>query len=213
MYAACFQHTKNIFPVISITELSDISDQNMNPFVWGPPFWFVMHTVSLNYPQKPTYAQRRTHYDFFYNIRNILPCEMCRQHYRTLLKRFPIEPFLDSRDTLVSWVILIHNQVNVRLGKPTMSKYVVMQKYSKAYERQSFCQAPGVPNDTLGPTGDDVFGSSLPVSATLKQNEKSHELPMSTAYWKWIVGIIVFALLLVVSAWVYRNRKQFDATA
>lgn len=185
----------------------------MNPFVWGPPFWFVMHTVSLNYPLKPTYAQRRTHYDFFYNIRNILPCEMCRQHYRTLLKRFPIEPFLDNRDALVSWVILIHNQVNVRLGKPTMSKDAVMQKYSKAYERQSFCQAqPPDSNDTLEPTSDDVFGSSL-ATAAMKRNGKKNSHKPSTAYWKWIVGISVLVLLLVVAVWVYRHRKRMGTTA
>jgi hypothetical protein len=114
----------------------------MNPSVWGPPFWFVMHTVSLNYPLKPSFAEQRTHYDFFYNVRDILPCEMCRQHYRTLLKQYPLQPFLDNRDSLVAWVVLIHNQVNARLGKPGMTTEAFLQDYHLTYERNSFCSPP-----------------------------------------------------------------------
>ena len=168
----------------------------MNPLVWGPPFWFVMHTVSLNYPLRPTYAQRRTHYDFFYNIRNILPCEMCRQHYRTLLKRFPIEPFLDNRDTLISWVVLIHNQVNVQLGKPTMSREVAMQKYNGTYERQSFCQLPEelVKSNASNVPSTDVVGSSA--QAHLRRELAKHK-PDSGSSWM-VVAWVVMCLAIVV---------------
>ena len=88
------------------------------------------------------HADRRTHYDFFYIIRNILPCEMCKQHYSELIKEYPLEPFLDTRDSLISWVIIIHNQVNARLGKRMLTREEVLSKYQKAYERQSFCQVP-----------------------------------------------------------------------
>lgn len=161
----------------------------MNPLVWGPPFWFVMHTVSINYPLRPTYAQRRTHYDFFYNIRNILPCEMCRQHYRVLLKQYPIEPFLDSRDSLISWVILIHNQVNVRLGKSTMSMDAVMQKYNKAYTNQSFCQ--------LAETYDsdhDVDGTSS--RTHLLQQASKHTTSPPPNRWRTALWVILCVLVL-----------------
>ena len=161
----------------------------MNPLVWGPPFWFVMHTVSLNYPVQPTYAQRRTHYDFFYNIRNILPCEKCRHHYRVLLKQYPIEPFLDSRDALISWVILIHNQVNVQLGKSTMSKDAVMQKYNKAYTNQSFCQ--------LAETDDsdhDVDGTSSRTHL-LRQASKHASRPPS-GRWRTVLWVILCVLVV-----------------
>jgi hypothetical protein len=114
-----------------------------------------MHTVSLNYPAKPSFAEQRTHYDFFYNVRDILPCEMCRQHYRTLLKQYPLQPFLDNRDSLVAWVVLIHNQVNARLGKPGMTKEAFMQHYHNTYERNSFCSTP----KTVG-SDEEIVASS-----------------------------------------------------
>jgi hypothetical protein len=151
----------------------------MNPSVWGAPFWFVMHTVSLNYPMKPSFAEQRTHYDFFYNVRDILPCEMCRQHYRTLLKQHPIQPFLDNRDSLVAWVVLIHNQVNARLGKPSMTKEAFLRNYHNTYERNSFCSTP----KTVG--SDGIAASSSSSSSSSSKWYAS----------RWM-GVLYFVLLL-----------------
>lgn len=131
----------------------------MNPLVWGPSFWFVLHTVSLNYPDTPSFTERRTHYDFYHIVRNILPCEMCRQHYRELLEQYPIEPFLGSRASLVTWVITIHNQVNERLGKPMMERDDVLRNYQQVYARGSFCD-PACPNGTGVADGNTSGGLS-----------------------------------------------------
>ena len=31
----------------------------MNPSVWGPKLWFSLHTITLNYPKKPTYKDKK----------------------------------------------------------------------------------------------------------------------------------------------------------
>ena len=111
----------------------------MDPTVWGPSFWFVLHTVSLNYPEKPTYVEKRTHHDFYRIIQHILPCEACRRHYKELFATYPIEPFLTSKQSLVTWVVMIHNQVNKRLGKPLVTTQEVLTNYQKVYARGSFC--------------------------------------------------------------------------
>ena len=111
----------------------------MDPTVWGPSFWFVLHTVSLNYPEQPTYVEKRTHHDFYRIIQHILPCEACRRHYKELFATYPIEPFLTSKQSLVTWVVMIHNQVNKRLGKPLVTTQEVLTNYQKVYARGSFC--------------------------------------------------------------------------
>ena len=99
----------------------------MDPTVWGPSFWFVLHTVSLNYPERPTYVEKRTHHDFYRIVQHILPCEACRRHYKELFATYPIEPFLTSKQSLVTWVVMIHNQVNKRLGKPLDMKQTLSE--------------------------------------------------------------------------------------
>ena len=51
-----------------------------------------------------------------------LPCEACRRRYKELFATYPIEPFLTSKQSLVTWVVMIHNQVNKRLGKPLVPR-------------------------------------------------------------------------------------------
>lgn len=111
----------------------------MNPEVWGPSFWFVFHTISINYPENPSYVQKRNHHDFFKSMQYILPCEICRKHYSQFFKKYPIDPFLENKESLVKWTIMIHNQVNKKQNKPTLDYEEVIKKYQYIYNRGIFC--------------------------------------------------------------------------
>ena len=124
----------------------------MDPTVWGPSFWFVLHTVSLNYPEQPTYVEKRTHHDFYRFVQHILPCEACRRHYKELFATYPIEPFLTSKQSLVTWVVMIHNQVNKRLGKSLITTHEVLANYKQVYTRGSFCDPARCNTDEDGDT-------------------------------------------------------------
>lgn len=140
----------------------------MDPNVWGPSFWFVLHTVSINYPEQPTFVEKRTHYDFYRIIQHILPCEMCRTHYKELFVQYPIEPFLTSKQSLVAWVVMIHNQVNKRLHKPLLSTQDVLHNYQKVYARGSFCdpaKCADLPNQSKSNTKKNTPTSPLVLAA------------------------------------------------
>ena len=45
--------------------------------VWGPSMWHYLHTMSFNYPVKPT--QKKKHYkEFILSLQHVLPCKYCR---------------------------------------------------------------------------------------------------------------------------------------
>ena len=67
------------------------------------------------------------------SVSNILPCLDCMKHFKDHLNKYPITPFLDSKDSLVSWLIILHNMVNVSTGKPTMTNENVLKYYKKKY--------------------------------------------------------------------------------
>ena len=90
----------------------------MHPEVWGPHLWYILHTISFSYPDNPTDYHRNAYRDFFTNIKDVLPCEQCQKHYTKHIQEYPITPHLDSRATLVKWVIQIHNFANLSIGKP-----------------------------------------------------------------------------------------------
>ena len=101
----------------------------MDPKVWGPFLWYILHIISFNYPLNPSYADKRIYHDFYVNFKDLIPCANCQKHYRQHLHSNPITPALDSRADLVKWVIQMHNLVNISLGKPIMTVEEVIAAY------------------------------------------------------------------------------------
>jgi len=101
----------------------------MDPIVWGPHLWFVLHIITFTYPENPTEHDKRSHRDFFISLGDIIPCEQCQKHYKKHTSEYPITPHLDNKGDLIKWLIQIHNFVNISLGKPTYTVSDVINKY------------------------------------------------------------------------------------
>lgn len=102
----------------------------MNPKLWGPNFWYILHIVTFSYPKNPTENDKNSYRDFFNILRYILPCDDCKKHYTKYITQYPITPHLDSKANLIKWLIQIHNFVNISLGKPTYEPSEVLTLYS-----------------------------------------------------------------------------------
>jgi hypothetical protein len=105
----------------------------MDSEVWGPGAWLFLHSVTMTYPEKPGEMEKQFYKNFFANLGNVLPCPKCKEHYNKNLAESPIEGHLNSRRSLVEWLIEMHNKVNIKNGKPTMTYDQVMQMYYKKY--------------------------------------------------------------------------------
>ena len=53
----------------------------MNVNKWGPGGWIFLHTITFNYPEKPTKADKKKYTDFFNMVGGMLPCKYCRDSY------------------------------------------------------------------------------------------------------------------------------------
>ena len=107
----------------------------MNPNFWGPHAWIFLHTISMNYPKEPTEENKQTYYQFFKGLEDILPCEKCAYNYSNNLQKHPLEESLESRDSLVRWLIQIHNEVNKETGKPPYTYEQVIEDYKYKMEK------------------------------------------------------------------------------
>jgi hypothetical protein len=103
----------------------------MNPKFWGPHGWYFLHSVTMNYPKNPSDKDKQIYFNFFKSLENVLPCEKCAYHYSQNLEKLPLEPALESRDTLVRWLINVHNEVNKETGKREYTYDEVIQEYTK----------------------------------------------------------------------------------
>ena len=108
----------------------------MNQNIWGPHLWFSLHTISFNYPLKPTQKDKDDYKLFFIHLQEVIPCSVCKKNYKRHLNEHPIEGFLYSRKLLVYWVIDMHNMVNAEIGKKILSYDIVIKKYEDVYKKK-----------------------------------------------------------------------------
>jgi len=106
----------------------------LNPEIWGPHYWFVLHTIALTYSERPNDTIKKKYYDFFHNLPLFIPVEDIGNQWGELLDKYPLTPYLDSRESLIKWVHFIHNKVNQYLGKESVDIAESLSKYYDEYK-------------------------------------------------------------------------------
>ena len=169
------KHKKRIY-----TKKHYQSGDGMVTSVWGPPLWHYLHTMSFNYPVKPTAADKRHYKNFILSLRYVLPCRYCRENLSKNLKALPLtNKEMRSRSSFSRWVFKLHELINTMLGKKSGLKYCdVRERYEHFRSR---C------------TNDKKFSTKKVEAAarkTRKKKEKGCTEPLYGAKSKCIVKIV-----------------------
>ena len=45
----------------------------LDPNIWGPHYWFVIHSIALNYPKNPNDTTKKKYYTFIHDLPLFLP--------------------------------------------------------------------------------------------------------------------------------------------
>ena len=157
------------------------SGDGMVTSVWGPPLWHYLHTMSFNYPIKPTPADKKHYKNFILSMRYVLPCRHCRDN---LIKNFKALPLtnatMKNRRTFSRWVFKLHELVNTMLGKKSGLRYCdIRERYEHFRSR---C------------VEDKKFSTrkiQAAVNKTRKKKEKGCTEPLYGAKSKCIVKIVL----------------------
>ena len=93
----------------------------LDPNVWGPHYWFFLHTIAISYPHNPNAVTKKKYYEFIMNLPLFMPVESIGSSFEKLLDEYPVTAYLDSRESLIKWMHFIHNKINEKLEKPKIS--------------------------------------------------------------------------------------------
>lgn len=97
---------------------------------WANPLWRVMHLYAKLFPKKPSRKDVEAAIAFYTDqVLRIMPCDECQGHYSGELAGVPAAA-RGGQDALFKWTVDLHNRVNVRLGKPTMTLEAASALYS-----------------------------------------------------------------------------------
>lgn len=104
--------------------------------VWGPYYWFVLMSIAVTYPIKPNKITKKKYYEFIQNLPLFIPNDTIGSKFEKLLDKYPVTPYLDSREMFTRWVHFIHNRINVILGKKEITLGAAMEKYYEFYKEE-----------------------------------------------------------------------------
>lgn len=118
-----------------MTEIIDSqlsSKNNVNPKLWGPYFWKVLHVTSYGYPNNPSASDKETYKQFIINFMRILPCDKCSHDAKNKVYMYTDsewETLLSNRDNIMRWTYDFHDEVNKKLKKTS----ITFDEYNKVY--------------------------------------------------------------------------------
>ena len=106
----------------------------LEPKVWGPFYWFVLHTITLSYPLNPNEVTKKKYYEFIQNLPLFIPNSDIGDAFSKIINDYPVTPYLDSRPSFIKWMHFIHNKINLSLGKDEVSMDDAMISYYDHYK-------------------------------------------------------------------------------
>jgi hypothetical protein len=160
----------------------------MNQNIWGPHLWFSLHTISFNYPLKPSIEDKNNYKNFFLNLQEVIPCSVCKKNYKRHLNEHPLEDYLDNRKSLVYWVIDMHNMVNAEIGKKILSYDIVIKKYEDVYQKK------------ISLNNEDII---------IKNNKKESKLNVN--YVKLVYFIFALFIILLIINLIYMMTQSCNS--
>tara|TARA_Y100000992_G_scaffold231023_1_gene162164 strand:- start:5798 stop:6229 length:432 start_codon:yes stop_codon:yes gene_type:complete len=107
---------------------------NLDPDVWGPHYWFMLHTTALNYPTNPNTTTKKKFYDFIHNLPLFIPHRDISDAFAKVLDKYPLTPYLENKKSFMKWMHFVHNYINKTLNKPPVDYYEAIDKYYNHYK-------------------------------------------------------------------------------
>jgi hypothetical protein len=91
-----------------------------DPKIWGPAFWYSLHTSAAFYPEAPSPIVRERMKYRILAIPYEIPCHACRSHAIAFIEKHAnqLEDIVSSKHKLGKFYVDFHNQVNRRYNKP-----------------------------------------------------------------------------------------------
>jgi len=100
------------------------SNDGMLTTVWGPSMWHYLHTMSFNYPVRPSCNEKERYRNFVLNLKYVLPCGKCRKNLCNNFKKLPLQmSHMKSRSTFSKYIYDLHELINRMLNKKSGLTY------------------------------------------------------------------------------------------
>jgi len=107
---------------------------NLDPKIWGPYGWLFIESCIISYSNNPNEKDRENFKNFLENIKNILPCSKCRDHFSDYIKNNPLNNnILSTKENLLKWLLGAKNIIRKKNNKREISYEELIKYYINFY--------------------------------------------------------------------------------
>tara|TARA_B110000971_G_C19968536_1_gene481422 strand:+ start:283 stop:705 length:423 start_codon:yes stop_codon:yes gene_type:complete len=100
---------------------------------WGPTYWNYIHLITIYYPDKPTYREKKIYLNLVHNFIETLPCPTCKKEIKNLIDDYELKKNLENKELFSTYMFNIHNKVNKKLRKKIISYKRFEELYKFGY--------------------------------------------------------------------------------
>jgi hypothetical protein len=110
---------------------------------WGPLFWKLLHGLAEKVGTSRDVAEEMREWKRLFALTaDVLPCDVCKKHYKEVLVQHPVLGILKMDGPTAStfirtWLWTLHNEINVENGKPELP-FTDLSLYSDVDFRDMF---------------------------------------------------------------------------
>jgi hypothetical protein len=97
---------------INMTVSTSTEGSSYNSNVFGPALWFTLHNSAAAYPDYPDDDTKDAMKNLLISLPLLIPCLICKTHWRDTLKKFNLDVVVSSRSNLFTFFVIAHNNVN-----------------------------------------------------------------------------------------------------
>jgi len=106
---------------------------NYDPHFYIPQLNFFLNTITINYPNNPTDTIKKIYYELLTNFYIYIPTPTLQKYYQQLLDKYPIKPYLDNKNDIEKWILLIINSFRLKINEKPYSYLENKEKYNEYY--------------------------------------------------------------------------------
>ena len=94
----------------------------------------MLQTISVLYPQYPNDVTKKKYYDTIQNLPVFLPDYPIGKEFIKMLNKYPVTPYLSSRESFMKWVHFIMNKIKIKMEWEQDDFFDSLEKYYDNYK-------------------------------------------------------------------------------
>ena len=108
--------------------------KDLEPKVWLKHLFFTLETIAVHYPNNPNKVTIKKYYHLIQNLPVFIPALPMGSYFLSLLDKYPVQPYLNSRTSFMKWVFFIKKKIYKKLKMEVFDFYENLENYYNSYK-------------------------------------------------------------------------------